>query len=194
LDALIPKTRQAILAATFQEPRRWWYMRELARHLHLTPSTLQRELDSLVRGGILRQRREGKHVYFQPAADSPIFEELQGLLLKTAGLADVIRKALEPFTDRIQWAFIYGSMAKAEEHATSDVDLMLIGRVGLAEVSSPLRKVEQRLNRPVNPTIYTSDQFAGKVKANQQFISGVMRSKKIFLLGNIREFDRTFGR
>jgi hypothetical protein len=85
-------------------------------------------------------------------------------------------------------------MAKAEEHATSDVDLMLIGRVGLAEVSSPLRKVEQRLNRPVNPTIYTSDQFAGKVKANQQFISGVMRSKKIFLLGNIREFDRTFGR
>ena len=194
LDALFPKTRQAILAATFLEPQKWWYMRELARHLHLTPSTLQREMDSLVSGGILRQRREGKHVYFQPVTDSPIFGELRGLLLKTAGLADVIRKALKPFADRIQWAFIYGSMAKAEEHAASDVDLMIIGQVGLAEVSSPLRKLEQRLNRPVNPTIYTSDQFASKVKSNQQFIAEVLRSKKIFLWGDMGEFDRTFGK
>jgi len=67
IDALFPKTRQAILAATFGEPRRWWYMRELARHLRLTPSSLQRELASLVRGGILVQKREGKHVYFQAA-------------------------------------------------------------------------------------------------------------------------------
>jgi len=194
IDALFPKTRQAILAATFLEPQKWWYMRELARHLRLTPSTLQRELDSLVRGGILRQRREGKHVYFQPATDSPIFEELRGLLLKTAGLADVIRKALKPFTDRIQWAFIYGSLARVEEHAASDVDLMIIGQVGLAEVSSPLRKAEQRLTRAVNPTIYTSDQFASKVKSNHQFIAGVLRSKKIFLLGDVREFDRTFSK
>ena len=194
IDVLFPKTRQAILAATLLEPRRWWYMRELAKHLRLTPSTLQRELESLVRGGILRKRREGKHVYFQPATDSPIFEELRGLLLKTAGLADVIQKALEPFKDRIQWAFIYGSMAKAEEHAASDVDLMIIGRVGLAEVSSPLRKVEQRLNRAVNPTIYTSDQFASKVRLNQQFIAGVLHSKKIFLLGDVGEFDGTFGK
>jgi len=194
IDALFPKTRQAILAATLLEPQKWWYMRELAKHLNLTASTLQRELDSLVRGGILRKRREGKHVYFQPATDSPVFEDLRGLLLKTAGLAEVIRTALEPFTDRIQWAFIYGSMAKTEERAASDVDLMIIGRVGLAEISSPLRKIEQRLGRAVNPTIYTSDQFAGKVKANQQFIGEVLRSKKIFLLGSIREFDRTFGK
>jgi predicted nucleotidyltransferase len=194
LDALIPKTRQAILAATFLEPQKWWYMRELARHLHLTPSTLQRELDSLVRGGILRQRREGKHVYFQPATDSPIFENLRGLMLKTAGLADIVRKALKPFADRIQWAFIYGSMARGEEHAASDVDLMIIGRIGLAEVSSPLRKLEQRLNRSINPTIYTSDQLADKAKSNQQFISEVLRSKKIFLLGDVSEFDRTLGK
>jgi len=194
IDALFPKTRQAILAATFLEPQKWWYMRELARHLRLTPSTLQRELDSLVRGGILRQKREGKHVYFQPATDSPIFEELRGLLLKTVGLADVIRNALKPFTERIQWAFIYGSLARVEEHAASDVDLMIIGQVGLAEVSSPLRKAEQRLTRAVNPTIYTSDQFASKVQSNHQFIAGVLRSKKIFLLGDAREFDRTFSK
>ena len=88
LDALLPRTRQAILAAAYLDPERWWYMRELARHLHLSPSSLQRELRSLVSGGILREKREGKHVYFRAAADSPIFPELRGLILKTAGLAD----------------------------------------------------------------------------------------------------------
>lgn len=120
LDVLFPKTRQAILAATFAAPQRWWYMRELARHLRRTPSSLQRELASLVRGGILLQRHEGKHVYFKAAADSPIFPELQSLILKTAGLADVIRDALKPLADRIQWAFIYGSVARSEEHTASD--------------------------------------------------------------------------
>ena len=144
IDALFPKTRQAILAATLGEPRRWWYMRELARHLRLTPSSLQRELASLVRGGILVQKREGKHVYFQAATESPIFQELQGLILKTAGLADVIRDALKPLANRMQWAFVYGSVARSQEHSASDVDLMIIGHVGLADVSGPLRKPSNR--------------------------------------------------
>jgi len=194
VDALFPKTRQAILAATFGEPHRWWYMRELAGHLRLTPSSLQRELASLVRGGILLQKRGGKHVYFKAAAESPIFPELQGLILKTVGLADVIRGVLRPLADRIQWAFIYGSVARSEEHAASDVDLMIIGHVGLADVSSPLRKAERRLNRSVNPIAYTADEFAAKVKSNHHFITTVMRSKKLFILGDPREFGRTFGK
>ncbi len=194
IDALLPKTRQAILAATFRDPQRWWYMRELARHLRVTPSTLQRELDSLVRAGILRQRREGKHVYFQAAADSPIFQELRGMILKTAGLADVIRNALKPFRDRIQWAFIYGSMARAEGHSASDVDLMIVGRVGLADLSSPFRKAEQKISRAINPAVYTLDEFRSKVKSSHHFITTVLRSKKLFVLGDPREFGGTFGK
>lgn len=193
VDALFPKTRQAILSATFLEPGKSWYMRELARQLHVTASTLQRELDALVHHGILRQKREGKHVFFQAATDSPIFDELRGILLKTSGLADFVRKALAPFSGRIQWAFIYGSMARAEDHAASDVDLMIIGQIGLADISSSLRKIEQRLNRPVNPTIYTADELARKVKAKQHFVTEVLRSKKIFLLGDKSEFERSFG-
>ncbi len=194
VDALFPKTRQAILAATFGEPQRWWYMRELARHLRLTPSSLQRELASLVRAGILLEKREGKHVYFQADTDSPIFEELRGLILKTIGLADVIREALEPLADRIKWAFIYGSLARFQEHSASDVDLMIIGQVGLADMSSPLRKAERRLNRAVNPTTYTPDEFADKVKSNHHFVNTVVHSKKLFILGDAREFDSTFGK
>jgi DNA-binding transcriptional ArsR family regulator len=168
-------------------------MRELARHLRLTPSSLQRELASLVRGGILHERREGKHVYFQAAIESPIFEELQGLILKTVGLADVIRDALKPLAGRIQWAFIYGSVARSDERSASDVDLMVIGHVGLADVSSPLRKAERRINRPVNPTTYTADEFTGKLKSNNHFINTVLHSKKLFILGDPREFGSTFG-
>jgi len=194
VDALFPKTRQSILAATFGEPHRWWYMRELARHLRLTPSSLQRELASLVRGGVLHERREGKHVYFQAATDSPIFPELQGLILKTVGLADVVRGVLKPLAHRIQWAFIYGSVARSDEHAASDVDLMIVGQVGLADVSSPIRRAEHRLNRAVNATTYTPDEFAGKVKSNNHFITTVLRSKKLFLLGDAGEFGSTFGK
>jgi len=86
-------------------------MRELARHLWVAPSSLQRELTSLVGGGILLESREGKHVYFQSATELPFFEDIHGLILKTVGLADVIRATLEAFADRIQWAFIYGSIA-----------------------------------------------------------------------------------
>jgi DNA-binding transcriptional ArsR family regulator len=169
-------------------------MRELARHLRLTPSSLQRELASLVRGGILLQKREGKHVYFQAATDSPIFKELRGLILKTAGLADVLRQELMLLADRIQWAFIYGSVARSEEHLARDVDLMIIGHVGLALLSSPLRKAERRLNRAMNPATYTPDEFSHKVKSNHHFVTTVMRSQKLFILGDPVEFDRTFGR
>jgi predicted nucleotidyltransferase len=194
IDALFPRTRQAILAATFGDPQRWWYMRELARHLGRTPSSLQRELASLVRGGILLQRREGRQVYFQAAKDLPIFEELQGLILKSVGLVDVIRGALKTLADRIQWAFIYGSVARSEERSSSDVDLMIVGDVGLAVVSSPLRKVERQVNRAVNPTTYTVAEFAAKVRSNHHFIATVMRSKKLFVMGDAREFSHTFGK
>ena len=113
--------------------------------------------------------------------------------MKTVGLADVVRDALKPLANRIQWAFVYGSVARSEEHFTSDMDLMIIGHIGLADVSGPLRKAERRLNRPINPTTYTADEFTSKVNSNHHFITTVMRSKKLFILGDRREFDRTFG-
>jgi predicted nucleotidyltransferase len=192
IEVLFPKTRRAILAATFGQPERRWYMRELARHLGVAPSSLQHELASLVQGGILRESREGKHVYFQPATDLPFFEDLHGLIIKTAGLADVIRGALDSLADRIQWAFIYGSIARSEEHAASDVDLLILGEVNLTQVAGPLRRAEESLGRAVNPIVYTADQFAQKVHAKHHFAAGVLRSKKLFLIGDAREFGRTF--
>ena len=193
IDALFPRTRQRILAATFIDPQRWWYMRELARRIGVAPSSLQRELDSMAQGGILLRRRAGKNVYFKAATDSPIFAELHGLVLKTVGLADTVHLALKPFVRRIRWAFIYGSMASSSEHSASDIDLMVIGSPSLAALSSALRATERKLERAVNPAIYPAEEFAAKVKSGHPLIASVMRGSKIFVLGDPLEFDRTFG-
>jgi len=191
IHALFPRTRQAILAATLLHPDHWWYLSDLARHLGVRPSSLQRELSTLVEAGILRQRRDGNRTYFQPNPDCPFLVELQGLMLKTAGLVDVLREVLEPFADRIDWAFVYGSIARSEELASSDVDLMIIGRVGLADIASALRQAERHLNRPVNPTVYSREEFASKLAAGHAFLHTVLDGAKPFILGNSHELAAT---
>jgi DNA-binding transcriptional ArsR family regulator len=193
IDALLPRTRQAVLAATLMHPDRWWYLSDLARHIGVRPSSIQRELGALVAAGILRQRRDGNRVYFQPNPECPFLSELQGLMTKTVGLVEVLRKALEPSADRIDWAFVYGSMARSEELVSSDVDLMLIGRVGLADIAPALREAEQRLNRPVNPTLYSREEFAAKLTAGHAFLRAVFEGDKLFILGEPYELAAAFG-
>jgi DNA-binding transcriptional ArsR family regulator len=193
LDSLFPQTRQAILTATLLQPDRWWYLSDLAKHLGVPPSSLQRELAALTSADILRRRRDGNRVYFQANPDCPFLPELQGLLVKTAGLADVLHEALTPLQKRIHWAFIYGSVARAEELATSDVDLMIIGKVGLADLTPALRRAEKRLSRVVNPTLYSHEEFATKLHARDHFLTSVLDGAKLFILGEPHELAAVTG-
>jgi DNA-binding transcriptional ArsR family regulator len=192
LKALFPKTRQAILAVTLTHPEKWCYLAEMARRLGVPSSSLQRELAALVEAGILKRRRDGNRVYFQPDADCPFMPELQGLFVKTAGLVDVLREALAPLGDRIRWAFVYGSMARGQEKSDSDVDLMVIGDVGLSDVSPFLRSARQRLNREVTPTVYSTAEFTKKLHAGYGFHRGVLDKDKLFVVGNERELAAAF--
>ena len=140
LDALFPKTRQTILGAMLIDPARSWYLSDLARHLGVAPSSLQRELHSLVRGGILLRNADGNRVYFRSDPDCPFLSELRGIILKTVGLRNVLQECLDPLRDRIQVAFVYGSMARSQERSASDVDLMVIGSVGLSQIAPVLEE------------------------------------------------------
>ena len=134
LDSLFPGVRQGVLAAAIlTRPGKWWYLSELAEFLHTRPSSLQRELSSLEQSGILQQRKDGRRRYFKAETRSPIFRELRSIFEKTAGLIPTLRVALRPFANKIVCAFVYGSIARREEDATSDVDLMVIGSLGLAD-------------------------------------------------------------
>lgn len=184
LAALLPGTRQAVLTATLMHPGRWWYLSDLAHHLGVPPSKLQRELARLVAGGILRKRREGNRTYFQANADCPFYPELRGLIVKTSGVVDVLREALRSRTESITWAFVYGSLASAKEEPTSDVDLMIVGRVGLAEVAPALRSAERRLGRAVNATVYRRGEFVRKLRGQHHFLQTVMKQPKLYILGS----------
>jgi predicted nucleotidyltransferase len=169
LTALFPQVRQGVLAAALGQPDKWWYLSELADHLGTTPSSLQRELSSLVASGILVHRREGTRTYFKAETQSPVFRDLQQLFEKTAGLAPMLEKILKPFGDKIQCAFIYGSVARSRERATSDVDVMVLGTAGLADLSPALRKAEERVGREVNATAYSPKEFREKIKSRDHF-------------------------
>jgi len=193
LDALLPRTRQAVLAATMLRPDRWWYLSDLSRHLSVRPSSLQRELASLLRAGILQRRRDGNRVYYRADPSCPFLSELQTLLAKTAGLADVLRSCLNRLAKDIDCAFVFGSIARGEERSTSDIDLLIIGQVGLADVSSPIRKAEKQLQRPINPHVYTRRELAQKLKAGHHFLRAVLEQEKIFIMGNPDDLAGSLG-
>src|ERR1041385_1160756 len=193
IDVLFPKTRRDLLAATFGQPEQWWYLSELAEHLNTTPSSLQRELKYLVSSGILCKRRDGKRTYFQAEKELPIFDELHSIFAKTLGVADAPKNALAKFGDRIRCAFIYGSVARNEEHALSDVDVMVIGSVGLSDLSPPLRTLEKRFKREFNVKCYSPEEFRKRVREHNHFVLNVLEKEKLFLRGDEDELESLAG-
>jgi DNA-binding transcriptional ArsR family regulator len=184
LDALLPKTRQGILAAILMRPERAWYVSELARRMGVPSSSLQRELQDLTDAGILKTHRQGRMVYYQANTGSPLFSDLRGLLLKTAGLADVLAEALKPLAARLRVAFVYGSVASGNEQSDSDVDLMVVGSVSPAELSVSLRHARDVLGREINPTLYRPGEYDKKIKAKDHFLVSVLHTAKIFVIGD----------
>jgi predicted nucleotidyltransferase len=184
IDAIMPRGRQAVLAAMLLQPQRWWYAAELARHLRVRQSSLQRELSSLTRVGILRTRRAGRMLYYQPDPQCPILDELRGLMLKTAGLVDVLRDALAPLADRIECAFVYGSIARNDERSDSDIDVMVIGDVGLNNLTAVLGGARETLGREINPRRYRPAEFAKRLTAKDHFLTRVLARPKLFVIGS----------
>jgi len=184
LDALLPKTRQGILAAALVQPDRAWYVSELARRMGVPPSSLQRELRDLSEAGILQTHRQGHMVYYRANKQSPLYKELRGLMLKTVGLVEVLAGALKPLAQKLRSVFVYGSIASGAEQPDSDIDLMVIGSASPAELALALRKAIELLGRPINPTVYTPAEFDRKRAARDHFLTRVLHQPRITVLGD----------
>lgn len=183
LDVLLPRTKQRLLGAILLQPKRSWYLNELARNLGVPASSLQRELAQFVMAGIVTRRIDGNRVYFQADQTCPIFEELSATLAKTSGLADVIHETLNSLHAKIDLAIVYGSIAAGTEQSASDVDLMIVGRTNLSEIAAPLRTLEEKLGRPVNVSVYTTIEFQKKLKDKNHFLNSVLKAELIFAIG-----------
>jgi DNA-binding transcriptional ArsR family regulator len=189
LDALLPKTRQGILAALLVQPDKTWYVSEIARRMGVPSSSLQRELQDLTTAGILKTYRQGRMVYYQANPDSPIFPDLRGLFLKTAGLVDVLADVLKPLAAKMRVAFLYGSVASGSEQSDSDIDLMVVGTLTPTELAMPLRRARDLLGRDINPTVYTPAEFRRKQTVKDHFLTRVLDKPKLFVIGGVDELE-----
>ena len=188
--SLFGRTRQALLALLYSRADEEHLQESLIQLAGLGRGTVQRELDFLARAGVVRRTVRGRQVYFQANAQSPIYAELRGLVVKTSGVADVLRGALAPLGGRIAVAFIYGSVAKGAERRGSDVDVMVIGDVTFAETSEALGQAQKAIGREVNPSVYAPADFRAKLRAKHHFLRTVQNGEKIFLIGDERELGR----
>lgn len=178
------RLRAKALGWLLTHPDERYFVRQLTGILGEDSTNLSRELARLARMGILICQEEGRQKYYQVNQDSPVFEELRGLAVKTFAVADVLREALKPLTERIRVAFIYGSFAEGRENAQSDVDLAIIGSATLAQVSTVLRLAEEKLSREVNAIVYPVAEFRSKVEEGHHFVSSILNAKKVFLFGD----------
>jgi len=180
---LLGRTRLAILALLLEDPERRLYLRQIVRLTGAAQGGVQRELAFLVRAGILSKTREGNLAYFQASRTAPIYEELRGLVRKTAGIPELLRTALAPLSPCIERAFIFGSVARGEEGAASDIDLMVIGDVSFFDVVAATSPLQQTLGREINPTLFDSAEYARRLRAKDPFLTRVEKQPRIHLLG-----------
>ena len=187
-SVLFGKTRRAVLALLFSHPDESFYLREVVRAAGAGQGAVQRELQRLTQAEIICRSTRGNQVYFQANSRCPIFAELRGIILKTAGVGDVLAEALRPMADQIHLAFIYGSVGRGEERQGSDVDLCVVGDVTFAQVVAAIGPSQERLGREINPTVYPIDEFHRKLAEGHHFLSSIVDSPKVFLIGDEREF------
>lgn len=184
-DVLFSKTQRQVLGLLFGSPERSFYANEIVRFAGVGIGSVQRELEKLAGAGLLLVTQIGNQKHYQANRDAPIFEELRGIVLKTFGLADVLRDALVGVVDRIKVAFIYGSIAKATDTAASDIDVMIVSPdLYYSEVVTVFADTESRVGRTINPTLYKQADFVRKLAEDNSFLSKVVEQPKIFLIGS----------
>jgi len=189
---LFSKTRRRVLGLLFGNTDRSFYTREIVRHAGVGVGTVQRELEKLSRATIITVEKIGNQKHYQANRESPIFEELCSLALKTFGLSDLLRKDLEPFSEKIKVAFIFGSVAKGTDHANSDIDIMIISdRLAYPDIMSVIPQAELKLERTVNPTLFSMSEFRKRIGTDSGFVKRVMAQPKIFLIGTENDISET---
>jgi predicted nucleotidyltransferase len=187
-NALFSKVQQRVLGLIFASPDRSFYTSEIIRTVASGTGAVERELSRLRRSGLVSVERIGNQRHYRANRHSPIFEELQGLVLKTVALSEFLKKALEPFASEIKIAFIFGSVAKGTDTAQSDIDVMVIGDdLNYSDLYTAFRHAEDRLLRKINPAFLTSQEWRQRSSQAGSFARKLALGPKTFILGTQRD-------
>lgn len=187
---LFGKTRRRILSLLFGRSDEEFFVREIVRATGSAPGAVQRELELLLAASIIARRERGQHVFYRANHECPIFPELESIVVKTMGLVDALREALQPIRDRVDVAFVFGSMAKGQATSESDIDLFVVGGIAFADVVNCARTAEAKLARDINPVVQSTREFGKRAAAANHFLVSVLRQPKLFVFGGVVELGR----
>ncbi len=184
---LSSRVKAEVFRLLFDGSARELHIREIGRRAHLADATIRQELRRLSTLGLVEIRRDGNRAYYRASSKHPLYVDIRNVVVKTTGLVDVLREALD--APDIRMAFVFGSVAEGTERAESDVDVMVIGDAGLRRVSALLQGVSERVGREVNPHVMTAEEFARRRRGREHFVASVMRSKRLMAIGDEDELE-----
>ncbi|HEX4486381.1 MAG TPA: nucleotidyltransferase domain-containing protein [Terriglobales bacterium] len=187
---LFSSTRNALLSLIYGHADESFYSLQLIRAVGAGRGAVQRELQHLTEMGLVVRKAQGNQVLYQANMQSPIFPEIKSLIAKTVGLHDTLRTALAGPASGIQIAFVFGSLARHADRSGSDVDLLILGDASFRHVVSALAPAQKALRREINPLVFPLAEFHSKLAAGNHFLRGVMKEKKLFVIGSEHELKR----
>jgi predicted nucleotidyltransferase len=185
IDIVSSKRKAEVLRLLFGLEPKEFYLRDLVRQSRLALRTVQLELVRLVKAGLVTSRRDGNRVYYQANRNNPLYPDLRNIVLKTAGLANVLREALRG--GDIDFAFVFGSIAAEAARPESDVDLMVIGPLGLRQLAQRISRVAMEIGREINPHVMTREDFAARRRSGDHFVTSLLASPRLFIIGTENE-------
>ncbi len=190
IELMFGSYRRQLLAQLLLRPDEAFYVRELARMTGIPAGSIHRELTALHESGLLLREHNGNQVLYQANQECPIYLELAAIFRKTIGLATLMADALADKADRVDLAFVFGSMATGRQNQSSDVDVMIIGDIRLVDVVKALSPVQQTLGREINPVVMTTHKFVAQMNKNDRFVVRLLNEARVFIIGNEDEFAK----
>ena len=180
-DILSSRVRAEIFRLLFGLDEKELHLREIERQAGLSLGTIRQDLQKLMKLDLVTARRDGNRLYYQANIEHPLYPDIRKLVLKTAGLVEIFKRVLE--REEVKIAFVFGSLASSKEKAASDVDLMVIGAVGLRTLSTWLSGVSEQIGREINPHTMTVEELQRRKEKGNHFLSNVLESPKLFIIG-----------
>ena len=190
IDFIFSPYRRQMLGLLFLHPDERFHVRQLERLTGISAGSLHRELKAMAESGLLSRETQGNQVLYQVERNCPLYEELASIFRKTVGMAMVLREQLHELADRIDVAFVFGSMASGNQHADSDLDLCVLGDVELIDVVKAVGPLQDKFRREINPVVMSTAKYVGQLAENDRFIERLQTEPKVFVIGDEREFGK----
>ena len=190
-ELLSSKVRAEIFRLLFGIKEEYLHVREIERRSGLAIGTVQQESRKLLRLGLITRRKDGNRVYYEANKNHPLYEEIHRMVLKTSGLVDVLRKRLD--TSAVSCAIVFGSIAAGTETPDSDIDLLVIGSIGLRCVAKRLSGVAEVVGREINPHVMTVGEFSRRAEKNEHLVKNILKGERLFVTGTENDFEAMVG-